>query len=116
MRIARCWPALDVVFSIDAMVHVDLQYVAAYWLSAAKLLRPGGKIIMSVADATREKGHNRLVQDTPSLFPLQGQQSTKFQWLCQELVQSVLRRLGFDVIDAMPDSDRDFFFVATKRS
>ncbi len=107
---------LDVMFSIDAMVHVDLQYLAAYWLSAAKLLRPGGKIIMSVADATREKGHNRLVQDTPSLFPLQGQQTAKFEWLCQELVQSVLGRLGFDVIDAMPDSDRDFFFVATKRS
>lgn len=106
---------LDVLYSIDAMVHVDLQHLAAYWLSAKDLLRPGGHLIMTVADATREQGFNKLIDDVPRLFPLQGEQTDKFEWLCPELVNSVLGRLGFEIEDAIPEAKRDYYFIATKQ-
>jgi len=106
---------LDVMFSIDAMVHVDLQYLVAYWISASKLLRSGGKMIMTVPDATREGGFAKLMNDVPRLFALQGQHSDKFEWLSPQLVESVLSRLGFSVEAVEPRVlRRDFSFVATK--
>lgn len=108
---------LDVLFSIDAMVHVDLQYLMAYWISARELLRPGGKLIMTVADATREGGFTKLVNDVPRLFPMQGRASDKFEWLCPQLVESVLGRLGFTVeAPERKPARRDYCFVATKRA
>ncbi len=108
---------LDVLFSIDAMVHVDLQYLVAYWISAQELLRPGGKMIMTVADATRDGGFAKLNKDVSRLFSLQGQQTDKFEWLCPQLVESVLGRLGFDVEGVEPPWPcRDYWFVATKKS
>jgi predicted O-methyltransferase YrrM len=107
---------LDVLFSIDAMVHVDLQYLMAYWISASALLRPGGKMIMTVADATRDGGFAKLVKDVPRLFALQGQQSDKFEWLSPQLVESVLGRLGFTVEAVEPKAvRRDYWFVATRK-
>jgi SAM-dependent methyltransferase len=108
--------ALDVIFSIDAMVHVDLQYLVAYWMSARTLLKPGGKVIMTVADASRDAGFEKLVRDTAYYFPLQGQITSKFEWLCPEMVINILDRLGFEVKEV--DQSilvRDFSFVATKR-
>jgi phospholipid N-methyltransferase len=107
---------LDVLFSIDAMVHVDLQYLVAYWLSAQELLRPGGKLIMTLADATRDGGFAKLMNDVARLFPLQGRASDKFEWLCPQLVESVLGRLGFSVEAERKPARRDYCFVATRRA
>jgi len=105
----------DVVYSIDAMVHVDLQFLTAYWLSAVELLRPGGKVIMTVADATRDFGFETLLEHVPIYFKHQGRQTTKFEWLCPYLVEYVLGRLGFEVQEVKaPSSKRDYCFVATK--
>jgi cyclopropane fatty-acyl-phospholipid synthase-like methyltransferase len=105
----------DVVYSIDAMVHVDLQFLTAYWISASELLRPGGKIIMTVADATRDIGFDTLIEHVPIYFKHQGRQTTKFEWLCPHLVDYVLGRLGFSVQEVnAPSSRRDYCFVATK--
>src|SRR5262249_197583 len=42
----RGWSrTVDAVFSIDAMVHVDLQYLIVYLITAALVLKPGGKVI-----------------------------------------------------------------------
>jgi SAM-dependent methyltransferase len=104
---------LDVMFSIDAMVHVDLQHLIAYWLSASRLLKPGGSLIMTVADATTDIGFAKLVQQAPSEFALLKQQTSKFEWMSPDLVKSVLGRLGF-ATRAVPDP-KDHHFIATKR-
>ncbi|MDY7228719.1 class I SAM-dependent methyltransferase [Hyalangium rubrum] len=103
---------LDCLYSMDAMVHVDLQYLVAYWLSAARTLRIGGKLIMSVADATSDGGFNKLVGDVPVCFPLQGKMCPKFEWLSPQLVEQVLGRLGFVIEATYNFNHRDFFFVA----
>ncbi|MGE0717900.1 MAG: methyltransferase [Alphaproteobacteria bacterium] len=113
----RGWDgAVDLVFSIDAMVHVDLQYLVAYWIDAAAMLRPGGKMIMSVADATSPHGFDKLIADVPTYFPHQGRITSKFEWLCPPMVEHVLGRLGFDVRFIPKLAGRDCWFVATKRA
>ena len=102
----------DCLFSLDAMVHVDLQYLIAYWLTAAHALKPGGHMIMSVADATSDSGFAKLVSDLPGVFPAMGRTSLKFEWLSPSLVKSLLSRLGFSV-RFLNLNDRDCYFVAT---
>ncbi len=106
---------LECFFSIDAMVHVDLQYLIGYWLTAALTLKPGGSLIMSVADATTDRGFEKLVADLPLMFPSMGSVSLKFEWLSPDLVRNVLQRLGFSV-RFLDLNERDCFFVATLES
>lgn len=106
---------LECFFSIDAMVHVDLQYLIGYWLTAALTLKPGGSLIMSVADATTDRGFEKLVADLPLMFPAMGSISLKFEWLSPDLVRHVLERLGFSV-KFLDLNGRDCFFVATLES
>ncbi len=106
---------VDLVFSIDAMVHVDLQYLMAYWMAAAQALRPGGRMIMSVADATSPHGFEKLVADVPTYFGAQGKITSKFEWLCPPMVAHLLDRLGFDVRFHPKLAGRDCWFVATRR-
>jgi SAM-dependent methyltransferase len=114
---ARGWQgSVDLVFSIDAMVHVDLQYLVAYWMASAKALRPGGRMIMSVADATSPYGFEKLIADVPTYFATQGKITSKFEWLCPPMVQHVLDRLGFDVRFFPKLAGRDCWFVATRRA
>jgi SAM-dependent methyltransferase len=88
---------VDAVFSIDAMVHVDLQYQLAYWLNAALLLRPGGWLVFSVADATTEAGFAKLVGDIGRYFPWQGRACRRFEYQSFGLVRPLLQQLGFDI-------------------
>src|SRR5262249_13789349 len=52
---------VDAFYSIDAMVHVALQYLMAYLATAALVLRPGGKLIMTLANATTDLGFRYLL-------------------------------------------------------
>lgn len=108
---------IDALYSIDAMVHVDLQYLMAYLVTAALCLKNGGRLLLTLPNAVSEVGFDSLVQDTKVFYPLQGEPSAKFEWLCPELVQRVLERLGFSVRFLAPfsgiDLDRDLFVVAT---
>jgi hypothetical protein len=114
---------VDAVFSIDAMVQVDLQYQLAYWLNAALLLRPGGWLVFGVADATTEAGFAKLVGDIRRYFPWQGQACTRFEYQSFTLVRPLLERLGFDIAYAGhwdphagpqdgSESGRDLYVVA----
>jgi SAM-dependent methyltransferase len=85
---------VDGFYSIDAMVHVDLQYLTAYLLTAAAVLRPGGKLILTVATATTDVGFQKLLDDVTKQWsdPL-----GKFEWLSGSFVESLLPRFGFDI-------------------
>jgi SAM-dependent methyltransferase len=107
--------SLDFIYSIDAMVHVDLQFLIVYWLAATRLLKPGGKMIMTVADATRPMGFYRLIENAEKTFKYPDRNIGKFEWVSKELAEDVLGKLGFDVVEVQtPSSIRDFCFVATK--
>ena len=88
---------LDALFSIDAMVHVDLQYLIVYFVTAALQLRPGGKLVITLADATSDQGFDKLMGDIRPFFAKQGAPAPKFEFLSPDIVTSVMARLGFEV-------------------
>jgi SAM-dependent methyltransferase len=104
---------LDGFFSIDAMVHVDLQYLIAYLITAALTLKPGGHLILTLADATTDDGFAHLVNFLPRLYPRQGRPSAKFEFLGPDIVESLLPRLGFRIVfNERIAPGRDLFIVA----
>lgn len=110
---------VDAFVSIDAMVHVDLQFLAAYFTTAAICLRPGGKLVMTLADATSAKGREKLLQDIRLYFPKQGSTSLKFEFVSPDIVRSTLDALGFRIEllehdSPSPESARDLFLIAEK--
>ena len=113
--------AVDGFFSIDAMVHVDLQYLVAYLVTAAICLRPGGKLLLTLADATSARGQRKLLDEIKIYYPLQGQSSLKFEWLSPDIVRSLLATLGFRIVllehDSLNRADaRDMFLIAERTS
>ena len=69
---------LDAFYSIDAMVHVDLQYLIAYLVTAAYTLKVGGKVVMTVANCCSDLGFEKLISDTPRIFKRIHTNSAKF--------------------------------------
>lgn len=110
---------VDAFVSVDAMLHVDLQYQMVYYINAANLLREGGYLVVQVPDASSSEGVKRLLADVQRFFPLQGQCSTRFEWQSPHIMREVLSNLGFDVLRIARASewgsetgDRDMFVVA----
>lgn len=111
--------SLDALYSIDAMVHVDLQFLSAYLVTAAATLRPGGKLILTLADATSPGGVAKLLKDITTYYPLQGMPSLKFEYLSPDILRAILPSLGFEILhldhDAKEFNDvpnRDLFLAA----
>ena len=90
---------VDGFYSIDAMVHVDLQYLIAYLVTAAVVLKPNGKLIMTVANAASERGFGALLDCIWRHYPSQVNplRPGKYEWLSPDLVESILLRLGFEL-------------------
>jgi SAM-dependent methyltransferase len=89
---------VDGFFSIDAMVHVDFQYVIAYLITAAAVLKPRGKLLMTFANAASEKGFEKVIEAIPITWKEQwGERSGKFEWLSPDILDGTLTRLGFDL-------------------
>jgi cyclopropane fatty-acyl-phospholipid synthase-like methyltransferase len=107
----------DALFSIDAMVHVDLQFLAAYFVTAAVVLKQGGKLVLTLADAASKGGQQKLLEDLKVYYPMQGSPSLKFEFISVDIVRRLLDRLGFGVQhfewDAeQPDKNRDLWMIA----
>ena len=102
---------VDCFCSFDAMVHVDMQYLIAYYLTAMEALKDNGILSMTVADITSDKGFAHLLSDLPHVFPFEGRSCMQFRWQSPEIVKSVLARLGFNV-EFMPPIGGDIEFVA----
>jgi len=103
---------IDCIYSLDAMVHVDLHTLVVYWITAALTLKNSGKLIMSVADCTTEHGTLKLINNAPGAFRLQGNAGYQFMWISNHIVQDILAKLGFSVTFHEANG-RDCFFVAS---
>ncbi len=104
----------DAMYSIDAMVHVDLQYIIAYLITAGACLRPGGKLVMTFSNCLTDGGFAKLIAETPRMFAQAGQKTAKFEWMSPDIVSGILPRLNFD-IDLLDTHGRDIWTIATLR-
>jgi SAM-dependent methyltransferase len=106
---------LDAFFSIDAMVHVDLQYMIVYLVTAALALKPGGKLILTLANVNSVKGFEKLLADALPYWRTQTREVStagKFEWLSPDMVQAILPRLGFE-ITLLGKTARDLKLIAS---
>ena len=103
---------VDAMVSFDAMVHVDLHTLVMYWICAARLLREGGYVVMSLADCMTENGLLKLVFDSPGVYRLKGAAGPHFQWTSANAVCYLLGELGFDILQASSLNGRDNHVVA----
>jgi SAM-dependent methyltransferase len=105
---------VDGFYAIGVMVHIDLQYMIAYLLTAGLVLKPGGKLVMNLANATSPTGFKTLLHDIGWAFPQQGDPmgSSKFEWVSPDLIRRILGYLGFR-IDSCDESGRDIELVAS---
>ena len=88
---------VDALFSIDSLVHVDLQYITTYLVNAALVLKPDGRIVMNVGDATSEAGFRKLIGDIARFYKYQGRACARFEYQSGDILKSVLERLGFEI-------------------
>jgi len=90
---------VDGFYSIDVMVHVDLQYLIAYLLTAALALKPGGKLVLTAANATSGLGFSNLMRGIKTYWQAQADPigSSKMEWVDRSMMESILPRLGFEL-------------------
>lgn len=113
---AKNWSGgVDALYSIDAMVHVDLQYIIAYWITAAASLKVGGRLVMTLSNVCSDKGFEKLIVDTKRMFERMTQHTARFEWMSPDQVRSIMPRLCF-AIDMLDTSGRDIHLVATLKS
>jgi methyltransferase family protein len=90
---------VDAFYSIDAMVHVDLQYLMAYLVTAAAVLREGGKLILTMTTTSTDEGFQRLLSDIKVYWGSQAEPggSGKLEWVNGKMLEELLPRLGFEI-------------------
>lgn len=103
---------VDLFFSIDSMVHVELHTLTAYLVNASLALRRGGHLTTTLASCTTEQGFERLIAEAGwcygGLRP-----SHQFYFLSPESVRFLFERLGFE-ITTLEQPWRDIIVVARK--
>jgi SAM-dependent methyltransferase len=102
---------IDAVYSFDAMVHVELHSLAIYIATAAAILKPGGLLAMNVADATNERGFQKLLFNAPGVFRRGGAAGPQFQFVSPEILRKLLKSMGFSC-EIHDCNGRDLFFTA----
>jgi SAM-dependent methyltransferase len=107
--------SIDALYSIDVMVHVELEYLMAYLITAAAALKPGGRLILTVANAASDDGFDKVLGDIRNSYPLDraDQDAGRFAWLSPEIVESIIARTGFRIDQMMHGRGRYVVVIAT---
>ncbi|MEO0342341.1 MAG: class I SAM-dependent methyltransferase [Pseudomonadota bacterium] len=100
---------LECIYSFDAMVHVELHSVLIYMAIAAAVLKPGGLLTMSVADATNSKGFQKALCNAPGVFSQGGCAGLHFQFMSPDILATALHAFGFEY-KLYDCNGRDLFF------
>lgn len=86
---------VDLVLAIDVLMMMDFQSALVYLVSAAAMLKPGGRLLATFADAGSESGFARMMRDLGRHSATDQTACTRFHWLDSSLLLKILPRLGF---------------------
>jgi SAM-dependent methyltransferase len=103
---------VDAFISIDAMVHVDLNVLASYFLAASEVLREGGKLVMTLADVSTDAGFDKLMSELEYTYTTPDHKNCQFEWLHPALIEDLLPRFGFK-IEMCSSGWRDLELIAS---
>ena len=99
--------SIDAFVGIDVFIHLDLQSLVVYLLTAALALRPEGKLVGTFANLSSSGSMEQLFADIKRCPAFGTGLTARFHWLTDEMLERVLARLGFRIdkrIDGMsPD-------------
>lgn len=88
----------DLVFAIDVFMMMDFQTVLVYLLSAACMLKPGGRLFATFADGSSESGWDRMLRDAGRHSAFDDSPCTRFHWVDAGMLEKVLPHLGFGAL------------------
>ncbi len=96
----------DLVLAIDVLMMMDFQSALVYLVSAAAMLRPGGRLLATFADAGSDSGFARMMRDLGRHSATDPAPCTRFHWIDRTLLEAVLPRLGFELVSVVHGPDR----------
>jgi len=105
---------VDLVFSIDVMVHVEAPLILNYLMNANSLLRLGGTVVMQVANGSTSSGVERMLEDVEPIHGPDEHFEGKFQWVTPSLITRMATRAGLEVELMTCENGVDLYFSATK--
>lgn len=93
-----CGEEIDLLFSIDAMVHVDQPMLVNYLSIAAERLRPDGRVAMTLASIDNpEYGVKKLVQEEVRNYFSNHSNTGRMYYWSEFGISEILEFLGFSV-------------------
>ena len=109
---------VDAFYSIDAMVHVDIQHLIVYLITASCCLKPGGYLILTLADCTSQVGFEKMLREASNCFARMGMHSGKFEYISPDIVEFILPKMGFDIkfLNSRVNIDRRDISVVAQRN
>lgn len=99
----------DLWFAVDVLLMMDFQSTLVYLISAASMLRPGGRLVATFADGGTKSGVERMLRDAGRHSAFDSAACTRFHWIDRSLLETVLPALGFGKlhIEHGPDDGLD---------
>lgn len=105
---------VDLLFSIDAMVHVDQPMLVNYFSTAHSVLRKGGYLSMTVACLENPRsGVTKLVDEEVDLYYRDPSRAGRMYYWSMSGLTNVLGHIGFEISHSIHPA-RDIEFTALK--
>ena len=92
---------VDAVVAIDVLMMMDFQSALVYLVSAAAMLRTGGKLLATFADGGSASGLARMMRDLGRHSATDSSPCTRFHWVTRDMLERVLRSIGFANIEVV---------------
>ncbi len=85
---------VDLLFSLAAFVHIDIETIYGYLLEAHRIVRPQGKVVIQYASMVGEEAFNWFAKQCPRDY-------SSHALRCQhpDTLASISERVGFQVVD-----------------
>jgi hypothetical protein len=85
--------------------------VVSYIASAAKVLRSGGVIILSLADCGQKVGFDNMMKGLGNMYKCNTSPDGQFHYTSKDAVAYAMKRFGFNPIFQNREGDRDLWVV-----
>lgn len=109
------WPdaSFDFIFSFDVFVHLDIEDAFSYLRDIRRTLRPSGRALIHFANLNSEDGWRKF--EVESEFNRgESKHFDRFRFLTWEIVDKMIARLDFRIIDSRKEPWRDILVVFEK--